>query len=168
MRRIWRAPNSIPIYSCIQQDATLHSLFISGNCSTCFGWYIHPSSGAHTTVSRASGIFHTITAICRSRGRVGTGLSVLWVDILTMHGPRNVKSPNNIRKWQMGFNSAFKGLKPHVATQLLAMILGNSFRLYLYIDMASSYGFCIIRVQSNLKNNELIFLDCIIHEVKSR
>jgi hypothetical protein len=22
----------------IQQDATLHSLFISGNCSTCFGW----------------------------------------------------------------------------------------------------------------------------------
>jgi hypothetical protein len=28
-----------------------------------------------------------------------------------MHGPINVKSPNNIRKWQMGFNSAFKGLK---------------------------------------------------------
>jgi hypothetical protein len=32
----------------IQQDATLHILFISGNCSTCFGWYHHPSSGAHT------------------------------------------------------------------------------------------------------------------------
>jgi hypothetical protein len=28
-----------------------------------------------------------------------------------MHGPINVKSPNNISKWQMGFNSAFKGLK---------------------------------------------------------
>jgi hypothetical protein len=28
----------------IQQDATLHSLFTSGNCSTCFGWYLHPSS----------------------------------------------------------------------------------------------------------------------------
>jgi hypothetical protein len=27
-----------------------------------------------------------------------------------MHGPTNVKSPNNISKWQMGFNSAFKGL----------------------------------------------------------
>jgi hypothetical protein len=27
-----------------------------------------------------------------------------------MHGPINVKSPNNIRKWQMEFNSAFKGL----------------------------------------------------------
>ena len=67
----------IPIY--IQQDATLHSLFISGNCSTCFGWDFHPSSGAHTTVSTASGICHTVTAICRYRGRVGTGLSVLWV-----------------------------------------------------------------------------------------
>jgi hypothetical protein len=31
------------------------------------------------TVSTASGICHTVTAICRYRGRVGTGLSVLWV-----------------------------------------------------------------------------------------
>ena len=54
---------------------------LSGNCSTCLGWYHHPSSGAHTTVqvSTASCICHTITAICRYRGRVGTGLSVLWV-----------------------------------------------------------------------------------------
>ena len=28
---------------------------LSVNCSTCFGWYLHPSSGAHTTVSTASG-----------------------------------------------------------------------------------------------------------------
>jgi hypothetical protein len=28
-----------------------------------------------------------------------------------MHGPINVKSPNNTSKWQMGFNSAFKGLR---------------------------------------------------------
>jgi hypothetical protein len=27
-----------------------------------------------------------------------------------MHGPINVKSPNNTSKWQMGFNSAFKVL----------------------------------------------------------
>jgi hypothetical protein len=27
-----------------------------------------------------------------------------------MHLPINVKSPNNISKWHMGFNSAFKGL----------------------------------------------------------
>jgi hypothetical protein len=37
----------ILIYVYIQHDATLHSLFISGNCSTCFGWYFHPSPGAH-------------------------------------------------------------------------------------------------------------------------
>jgi hypothetical protein len=30
--------------------------------------------------------------------------------MLKMHGPMNVKSPNNTSKWQMGFNSAFKGL----------------------------------------------------------
>jgi hypothetical protein len=30
--------------------------------------------------------------------------------MLTMHGHMNVKSPSNINKWQMGFNSAFKGL----------------------------------------------------------
>jgi hypothetical protein len=37
-----------------------------------------------------------------------------WIYIgiyLTMHGPINVKSPNNTSKWQMGFNSAFKGLR---------------------------------------------------------
>jgi len=62
--------NSIVIY--IQQDAMLHSLFISGNCSTCFGWYPHPSSGAQTTVPTASGICHTVTAICCYCGRVGT------------------------------------------------------------------------------------------------
>jgi hypothetical protein len=27
-----------------------------------------------------------------------------------MHGPINVKSPKNTSKWQMGFNSVFKGL----------------------------------------------------------
>jgi hypothetical protein len=73
---MWRTgwANSITIY--IQQNAMLHSLFISGNCSTCFGWYFHPSSGAHTTVFTASRICHTVTFIRRYRGRVGTGLSI--------------------------------------------------------------------------------------------
>jgi hypothetical protein len=83
MWRIGWAPNSIPVYTYIQQDATLHSLFISGNCSTCFGWYFHTSSGGHTTVSTVSDICHTVTAICRYRGRVGTGFSVLWVAYAT-------------------------------------------------------------------------------------
>jgi len=45
---------------------------VSGNCSTSFGWYLHPSSGAHTTVSTASGTCQTVTATCRYRGGVGT------------------------------------------------------------------------------------------------
>jgi hypothetical protein len=44
-----------------------------------FRVYFNPSSGAHTAVTTASGICHTVAAICRNRGRVGTGLSVLWV-----------------------------------------------------------------------------------------
>ena len=51
----------------IQQDATLHILFISRNCSTCFRWYLHPSSGAQTTVSTASVICQTVTFTCRYR-----------------------------------------------------------------------------------------------------
>jgi len=54
-----------------QQDATLHSLFVPGNCSTCFRWYLHPSSGAHTTVSTASGTCQTVKCYlllsCRRR-----------------------------------------------------------------------------------------------------
>jgi len=49
----------------IQRDATLHSLFISGKCSTCFGWYLHPSSAVHATGGTESGICHTVTATCR-------------------------------------------------------------------------------------------------------
>jgi hypothetical protein len=45
---------------------------LSGNCSTYFGCYHHPSSGTQITVSTASGICHNVTVICRYRGRVGT------------------------------------------------------------------------------------------------
>jgi hypothetical protein len=38
-----------------------------------------------------------------------------------MHEPINVKSPNNTSKWQMGFNSAFKGL----TAQCLSVTGGN-------------------------------------------
>jgi hypothetical protein len=41
MWRIGRAPNSIPIYSYIQQDATSHSLFI-------YGTALHVSGGTAT------------------------------------------------------------------------------------------------------------------------
>jgi len=76
----------IPIY--IHQDATLHSLFISGNYSTCFGWYLHPSSGAHTTVSTAYGIFHTVTATCRYGGRRQYFI-YLCITVITVVRPRS-------------------------------------------------------------------------------
>jgi hypothetical protein len=38
-----------------------------------------------------------------------TRIHVYW-NIVTMHGPINVKSPNNTSKWQIGFNSSFKEL----------------------------------------------------------
>ena len=63
----------------IQTRCNVTQFILSGNCYTCFGWWHHPSSGAQTTVSTASVICHTVTATCRYRGRVGTGLSVLWV-----------------------------------------------------------------------------------------
>jgi hypothetical protein len=49
----------------VQQDASIYSLFISVNCCTCFGWYLHPSSGTYITVSTASGIIVTVNATCR-------------------------------------------------------------------------------------------------------
>jgi hypothetical protein len=74
---------SIFRYTCISNKMERYTVFISGYCSTCFGLYFHPLSGVHTTVSTASGICHTVKAICRYRGRVGTGLSVLWVAYAT-------------------------------------------------------------------------------------
>jgi hypothetical protein len=50
---------------------------------------LHVSGGASThhqkriQLSTAFGICQTVTAICRYRGRVGTGLSVLWVAYAT-------------------------------------------------------------------------------------
>jgi hypothetical protein len=35
-----------------------------------------------------------------------------------MRGPINVKSPNNTSKWQMGFNSAFKGLRRSISDDI--------------------------------------------------
>jgi hypothetical protein len=43
-------------------------------------------------------------------------LDIYW-NILTMHVLINVKSPNNVSKWQMEFNSAFKGLNINIIWQ---------------------------------------------------
>ena len=81
---VYRGKKDAKPYSNIYSTRCNVTQFIlSGNCTTCFGWYHHPSSGTQTTGSTASGICHTVTAICRYRGRVGTGLSVLWVAYAT-------------------------------------------------------------------------------------
>ena len=46
------------------------------NCSTCFGWYLHPSSGAHTTVSTASGTCHTV--MDRNKDKILKIRMALW------------------------------------------------------------------------------------------
>jgi hypothetical protein len=54
-----------------------------------------------------------------------------------MRGPTNVKSPNNNSKWQMGFNSAFKGLKSKESENETGKIV--SLHLYKYIFICSLY-----------------------------
>ena len=56
------------------------ALYVSGGT-------LHPLSGAHTTVSTASGICHNVTTTSRYRGRVGTGLTVLWMAVTVWQIP---------------------------------------------------------------------------------
>ena len=81
----------MPIY--IQQDAMLHSLFypetalhVSGGTST------HPQERKQL-LSTASGISYIVTVFCCYRGRVGTGLSVLWVVYATHSTLKPVPTP---------------------------------------------------------------------------
>ena len=43
-----------------QQDAHVTEFILLDNCSTCFERYHHPSSGAQTTVTTASGNRYTV------------------------------------------------------------------------------------------------------------
>jgi hypothetical protein len=56
--------NEDNISKIVQNVETIYGLFISANSSARFGGYLHPSSGAHVTVSTASGISVTVTATC--------------------------------------------------------------------------------------------------------
>jgi hypothetical protein len=58
-------------------------LLLSENCSTCFGFHYHPSSGAqnHCNYSIWKPL-HCTVVYCYC-GRVGTGLNVLWVAYAT-------------------------------------------------------------------------------------
>jgi hypothetical protein len=51
--------NNILLYK-FQQDAHVTEFILPDDCSTCFGPYYHPSSGAQTTVTTASGYRYTV------------------------------------------------------------------------------------------------------------
>jgi hypothetical protein len=51
--------NNILLYKS-QQDAHVKEFIVFDNCSTCFGRHYHPSSGAQTTVTTASGNRYTV------------------------------------------------------------------------------------------------------------
>jgi hypothetical protein len=51
--------NNILLYKS-QQYVHVTEFILSDNCSTCFGRYYHPSSGAQTTVTAASGNRYTL------------------------------------------------------------------------------------------------------------
>jgi len=51
--------NNILLYKS-QQEAQVTQFILSDNCSTCFGRYHHPSSGAQTTVTTASDNRYTV------------------------------------------------------------------------------------------------------------
>jgi hypothetical protein len=74
-------------------------------------------------------------------------IHVHW-NILTMYGTINVKSPNNTIKWQMGFNSAFKGLN------FLQVRYGHKCEhtLKLYVGVVVKFGIrwkCVVRFVSS-------------------
>jgi len=66
----------------IQQDATIYSLFISENCCTCFGWYLHPSSGAHITVPTVTGIVETATTTYLQVAEDGRNYRPKYVELI--------------------------------------------------------------------------------------
>ena len=55
--KLFTKSESVREYSNIYPTRCNFTQFIlSGNCSTCFGWYFHPSSGTHTTAFTAPDI----------------------------------------------------------------------------------------------------------------
>jgi hypothetical protein len=64
------------VYNCPTRWDYIQFYYISVNCSTCFGWYLHPSSGAHVNCNY--NIWHRSNSICyrplswRSRNGVPT------------------------------------------------------------------------------------------------
>ena len=90
-----------------------------------------------------------------------------------MHVPINVKSPNNISKWQMGFNSAFKGLIQHTVIKSLFVLL--DIHMYTQVRYSGEFiRFMWLGVPSVLLEVFLIYLTllyvantCVSSEVQN-
>jgi hypothetical protein len=65
-------------------------------CASDHGWKHHPKHVEQ---------FPDINKMCNV-----ASCGIIYWNILTLHGPINVKSPNNTSKWQMVFNLECKGL----------------------------------------------------------
>jgi hypothetical protein len=72
-----------------------------------------------------------------------------------MHGPINVKSPNNITELQMGFISAFNGLRIDCKPKCVA-ILSNKDEYFIYIHFNWIFMFMI----SNFSTIAEVSRDC--------
>ena len=65
------------IFEYNQQEATLHNLFISVKCSTCFRRFLRPLSGAQKLYIRHRVLCQTFSATCHCRGWVGVPMTCL-------------------------------------------------------------------------------------------
>jgi hypothetical protein len=74
-----------------------------------------------------------------------------------MHGPINVKSPNNISEWQMGFNSAFKELMECTCTVWNIYLTSVCEALWNYgrediLMLNAKSGFILVRNNTHFTN----------------
>jgi len=142
----------------------------SGNCSTCFGWYHYPSSGAQIPVSAASGICHTVTATCvagSSNGVTKTRCcrysclrSWWWVVV----PPETCSS---VSRWNK--------LSPWLISNLMHKIL-----IYLYIIHLLKSFTCFEHYPDHLQEVYVVILyrkplvsslsagDCLVHQLRKK
>ena len=99
-------PKYIQVY--IEQDATLHSLFISGKLLYMFRVESPPITRSTHNCIYSIGIRQTVTATCRYCGRVGTGLSVVleihWSVLVRLqpHQNRSMQHMDTLHKVNKG------------------------------------------------------------------
>ena len=80
----------------------------------------------------------------------------MYWNILKMHVPINVKSPNNISEWQKGFNSAFKGL-----------IFFHDHALIIILIIITAVFYTIIRIIQNKQTRRFILEGQIIESLRT-